>query len=77
MPKEELACKHLMVTKNQHKTILGIARREDKRITVILEEMLALYMSAHNGLIYYHPSDKAFVKLGDSKLWDYPDSVPE
>lgn len=73
LPTDELATKHLMVTKNQHKTILKIAEKEKKRVSVILEEMLVLYVAAQNELLYYFETgdDDSYVQ------WHYPDSIPE
>ena len=48
LPTDELAVKHLVVTKNQHKTILRFARLRNERISVIVNEMIEYYVKAEN-----------------------------
>jgi len=55
-----------------------LAKNLDRRLTDIQSEMIALFVAAKNGSIYYRPEDAN--KLDDYGLmakWDYPDSVPE
>lgn len=55
LPKNELATKPIMVTKNQHTTIHRlVAKRsgQEARVTVVIDKMLELYVTASNELLY-------------------------
>jgi hypothetical protein len=55
LPKKMHATKPIMVTENQHKTIHQLVAKKsgiDARVTVVVDKMLELYVTASNELLY-------------------------